>query len=247
MRFLGRRLPSCRLEDEAEAASSRKSMPALLRAHVGARRRGAHPRVPATSDTRARAHGDEGVPVVRIVHGAEEGRRTLLRRQPLGETELPEAIRAQERRDLRRGPDRRAAGAADHRRRAPRRRRGASRATRRRSPASTATSFEVPRAEIDAAYDARRCRRSSTALREAAEHIRAYHERQREHSSRSFSERRRRHAGARDRARRHVRADERRRGVPVVGADDGDPGEGRRRRRADHDDARPGATASCRR
>jgi histidinol dehydrogenase len=30
---------------------------------------------------------------VRIVHGAAEGRRTLLHRQPLGETELPEAIR----------------------------------------------------------------------------------------------------------------------------------------------------------
>ncbi len=30
---------------------------------------------------------------MRIVHGAAEGRRTLLHRQPLGETELPEAIR----------------------------------------------------------------------------------------------------------------------------------------------------------
>ncbi len=31
---------------------------------------------------------------MRIVHGADEGRRTLLRRQPLGETELPAAIRS---------------------------------------------------------------------------------------------------------------------------------------------------------
>jgi histidinol dehydrogenase len=30
---------------------------------------------------------------VRIIRGADEGRRTLLKRQPLGETELPEAIR----------------------------------------------------------------------------------------------------------------------------------------------------------
>ena len=30
---------------------------------------------------------------MRVVHGAEEARATLLRRQPLGETELPEAVR----------------------------------------------------------------------------------------------------------------------------------------------------------
>ena len=30
---------------------------------------------------------------MKVVHGAEDARATLLRRQPLGETELPEAVR----------------------------------------------------------------------------------------------------------------------------------------------------------
>jgi histidinol dehydrogenase len=124
---------------------------------------------------------------VRIVRGAEEGRRTLLRRQPLGETELPAAIRAknavifgedlpleqQVRRVL-----------ADVQREGDA-------AVRRYAKAFTGadyTALEVGRDEISASY--KHVEPSLVAaLREAAEHIRDYHILQREHSSRSFSER----------------------------------------------------------
>ncbi len=124
---------------------------------------------------------------MRIVRGADEGRRTLLRRQPLGETELPASIRAknaevfgadlpveqQVRRildDVRRDGDAAVA-----------------RYTRAFTGAEPKT-FEMARAEVEAAYkhvDADLV----DALREAATHIRDYHTLQREHSSRSFSER----------------------------------------------------------
>lgn len=124
---------------------------------------------------------------MRIVRGAEEGRRTLLRRQPLGETELPAAIRKknaevfgadlpvehQVRRVL--GDVRREGDAAVFR------------YTRAFTGADYA-SLEVERDEIAASYasvDASLV----MALREAAGHIRAYHLLQREHSPRSFSER----------------------------------------------------------
>lgn len=123
---------------------------------------------------------------MRIVHGADEGRRTLLRRQPLGETELPAAIRRKnagifgadlpvEQQVSRILADVRRDGDA---------------AVARYSKAFTGSErngFEVPRAEIAASYgfvDAV----LAAALREAAGRIRAYHERQRDHSSRSFSE-----------------------------------------------------------
>jgi histidinol dehydrogenase len=124
---------------------------------------------------------------VRIVRGAEEGRRTLLRRQPLGETELPAAIRKKNaelfgadlpvEQQVRRVLDdvRREGDAAVFR------------YTRAFTGADYA-SLEVGRDEIAASYasvDASLVE----ALREAAEHIRAYHLLQREHSSRSFSER----------------------------------------------------------
>ncbi len=124
---------------------------------------------------------------MRIVHGAEEGRRTLLRRQPLGETDLPPAMRKnnaqifgadlpiveQVRRVLN---DVRSEGDA---------------AVARYGSAFTGarrTAFEVPLAEIAASYDGVDPP-LVTALREAAGHIRAYHELQLQHSSRSFSER----------------------------------------------------------
>jgi len=123
---------------------------------------------------------------VRIVQGADEGRRTLLRRQPLGETTLPDAIRRknaalfgadlpveqQVRRIL---DDVRREGDA---------------AVARYTAAFTGRElarFEVPRAEVEASYQ-HVAAPLVAALREAAERIRAYHERQREHSSRSFSE-----------------------------------------------------------
>ncbi len=122
---------------------------------------------------------------MKIVHGAAEGRRTLLHRQPLGKTELPEAIRRanaavfgedlpveqQVRRIL-----------ADVRREGDA-------AVARYSKAFAGVDglpYEVTRTDIEAAY------RSVEpglvrALQEAADRIRAYHERQREHSSRSFT------------------------------------------------------------
>jgi histidinol dehydrogenase len=124
---------------------------------------------------------------VRIVHGAEEGRRTLLRRQPLGETELPAAIRQKNAAIF--GAD--LPVEQQVRRVLDDVRREGDAAVARYSKAFTGierTSFEVPRAEIDAAY-AHVDAALAAALREAAGHIRAYHELQREHSSRSFSER----------------------------------------------------------
>jgi len=123
---------------------------------------------------------------VRIVHGADEGRRTLLRRQPLGETELPAAIRRKNAEIF--GAD--LPVEQQVRRILDDVRREGDAAVARYGKAFTGSErdgFEVPRAEIDAAYgfvDATLV----AALREAADRIRAYHERQLEHSSRSFSE-----------------------------------------------------------
>jgi len=124
---------------------------------------------------------------VRIVRGAEEGRRTLLHRQPLGETELPAAIRKKNAelfgadlpvdQQVRRVLDdvRREGDAA------------VSRYTKAFTGADY-TSLEVSRDEISTSYE-RVDPSLVEALREAADHIRAYHLLQREHSSRSFSER----------------------------------------------------------
>ncbi|HXH81677.1 MAG TPA: histidinol dehydrogenase [Candidatus Tectomicrobia bacterium] len=122
---------------------------------------------------------------MRIVHGAEEGRRTLLRRQPLGETELPAAVRAkaaevhggdlsveqQVRRIL--GDVAREGDAA----------------VRRYTEAFagvTVGALECTRDEIARAYDAVDAALVD-ALRAAADRIRDYHRRQLEHSSRTFS------------------------------------------------------------
>ncbi len=124
---------------------------------------------------------------MRIVRGAEEGRRTLLRRQPLGETELPESIRAKNAAIF--GADlpieqqvRRVLADVQ---------REGDVAVRRYAKAFTGAeyaSLEVERDEIAASY--KHVEPSLVAaLREAAEHIRDYHVLQREHSSRSFSER----------------------------------------------------------
>jgi histidinol dehydrogenase len=124
---------------------------------------------------------------VRIVHGADEGRRTLLRRQPLGETQLPAAIRKKNAAIF--GAD--LPVEQQVRRVLDDVRREGDAAVARYSKAFTGierTSFEVPRTEIDAAY-AQVDGALADALREAAGHIRAYHELQRAHSSRSFSER----------------------------------------------------------
>jgi histidinol dehydrogenase len=123
---------------------------------------------------------------VKIVRGADEGRRTLLRRQPLGETELPDAIRKKNAELF--GAD--LSVEQQVRRIIDDVRRNGDAALARYTKAFTGadvTSFEVQRSEIEAAY-AEVPDDLVASLREAARRIEAYHRRQREHSSRSFSD-----------------------------------------------------------
>lgn len=124
---------------------------------------------------------------MRIVLGAEEGRRTLLRRRPLGETELPEAIRRKNAELF--GADLTVEQQV-HRIIDDVRRDGDAALSKYSKAFSgvTRTTFEVPHAEIEAAYKAVDAKLVDD-LREAAAHIRSYHELQRQHSSTSFSER----------------------------------------------------------
>ena len=123
---------------------------------------------------------------MRIVYGADVGRRTLLRRQPPGDTELPAAIRKNNAALF--GAD--LSVEQQVRRVLADVRRDGDAAVARYTKAFTGVerpSFEVPRSEIEAA--SRRVEPALVAaLREAAEHIRTYHERQLEHSWRSFSD-----------------------------------------------------------
>ena len=123
---------------------------------------------------------------MRIIYGAEEARRTVLRRRPMGQTDLPpaarELIRAVSGAELsaqevveRILADVRAEGDA---------------AVRRYSRAFDGVdyaSLEVPRAEIEAAY--REVEPPLVdALRLAADRIRAFHEVQRRHGPVDFFE-----------------------------------------------------------
>lgn len=122
---------------------------------------------------------------MRIVQGADEGLRTLLARRPLGETELPPAVLEKnaaifggdltpEQQVRRVVNDVRNEGDA---------------AVRRYMLAFTGIerdALEVTRDEVKDAYT-RVDAPLIAALRDAAERIRAYHVRQKEHSSRSFS------------------------------------------------------------
>jgi histidinol dehydrogenase len=122
---------------------------------------------------------------VRIVHGAHEGRRTLLRRQQLGETELPESIRHKNAAIF--GAD--LTVEQQVRRILDDVRREGDVALARYSKVFTGAQrdcFEVLRPEIDSSYD-HVDPALVKALRQAADRIRDYHGRQREHSSRSFS------------------------------------------------------------
>lgn len=123
---------------------------------------------------------------MKIVRGAEEGRRALLQRQPLGETELPAAIREKNARIF--GGD--LSVEQQVRRIIDDVRREGDAAVSRYTKAFTGadvTSFEVERPEIEAAYG-HVATDLVASLREAAQRIEAYHRRQREHSSRSFSD-----------------------------------------------------------
>jgi histidinol dehydrogenase len=122
---------------------------------------------------------------VRIVRGADEGRRTLLRRQPLGETALPESIRKKNAQIF--GAD--LSVEEQVRRILLDVQRDGDAAVARYTLAFTGAAregFEVSREQISASYDAVEPALVD-ALLAAAGRIRAYHERQREHSSRSFS------------------------------------------------------------
>jgi len=123
---------------------------------------------------------------MRVVVGADEGRRTLLRRQPLGETELPPRIREANARLF--GAD--LPVEQQVRRILSDVRREGDVALRRYTEAFTGVrleAIEVPRAQIDAAYKQVDVQLVED-LQAAAARIRRYHERQREHSSRSFSD-----------------------------------------------------------
>jgi histidinol dehydrogenase len=122
---------------------------------------------------------------MRVVRGADEGRRTLLSRAPPGATELPEAIRDKNARIF--GAD--LPVEEQVRRIIEDVRREGDAAVRRYTQSFTGAAIErleVSRAECEAAYGAVD-RALIDALRAAAERIRVYHERQREHSARSFS------------------------------------------------------------
>jgi histidinol dehydrogenase len=122
---------------------------------------------------------------VKIVRGADEGRRTLLRRMPLGETELPAAIRAKNSQIF--GADLTVEQQVRHILDDVRREGDAAlaRYTQAFSGAGPGA-FEVQPGEVKDSY-ANVDGDLVTALRQAAGRIRDYHERQREHSSRSFS------------------------------------------------------------
>ena len=122
---------------------------------------------------------------MRIVRGADEGRRTLLRRQPLGETALPHAIRKKNAEIF--GAD--LSVEEQVRRILSDVQRDGDAAIARYTLAFTGVAregFEVAREQVATSYDAVDASLID-ALRAAAVRIRAYHERQREHSSRSFS------------------------------------------------------------
>ena len=123
---------------------------------------------------------------MRIVHGADEARRTLLRRQPLGETDLPPAVREKNAAII--GAD--LPVEQQVRRVLDDVRREGDAAVARYTKAFTGADLGVPevtRAEITASY-ADVDGALVDALQEAAEHIRMYHQLQRKHSSQSFSE-----------------------------------------------------------
>ncbi|MEZ4503815.1 MAG: histidinol dehydrogenase [Dehalococcoidia bacterium] len=130
--------------------------------------------------------GDQTSRALRIVEGAEAGRASVLRRQPLQSSDLPEALRATIRDVL--GRDLDAAGAVAAIIEAVRIE-GDAAVTRftQRFDRSSYDAIEVTRAEIDAAF-------ASTppellqAITAAADRVRRYHEVQKEHAPRGFTE-----------------------------------------------------------
>jgi histidinol dehydrogenase len=122
---------------------------------------------------------------VRIVTGVEQGRELLLRRLSLEAPELPSAVRE----DIRRvfGAELDAAGVVERILRDVRRDGDAAvrRYNREIDRLPDGIRLEVDKAEIEGAYAAVEPR-TVEALKQAADRIRRFHERQLEHSSRSF-------------------------------------------------------------
>lgn len=127
---------------------------------------------------------------MRIVYGAEEGRRSLLRRFPLAHEDLPAFVREDVRRVF--GADLSAEAVVD-RILQDVREEGDAAVLRYNEDVDgvhgdlLSTSLEVKREETEAAYEQVEPALVD-ALREAAERIRRFHERQLEHSAKSFRE-----------------------------------------------------------
>jgi histidinol dehydrogenase len=125
---------------------------------------------------------------MRIVIGAEEGRRTVLRRVALGEVEVPEHLRARDRALF--GPGLSVEETVARIVRAVREE--GDTAVRRFNVALDGAADRSPRVsreEIAAAYDDPAITpQLVAALREAAERIRAYHQAQLRHAQRTFHE-----------------------------------------------------------
>jgi len=129
---------------------------------------------------------DQTSRALRIVEGAEAGRASVLRRQPLQSSDLPEALRATIREVFDRDLD--AAGTVAEIIETVRNE-GDAAVTRftQRFDRSSYDVIEVTRAEIDAAF-------TSTppelieAITAAADRVRRYHEIQKEHAPRGFTE-----------------------------------------------------------
>ncbi len=123
---------------------------------------------------------------MRIIHGAEEARSTVLRRQPMGETDLPPAVRERNREVF--GADLSAREVVE--RIIADVRTDGDAAVRRYGLAFDGveyTSLEVPRAELEGAYEQVEPGLVD-ALRLAADRIRAFHEAQRRHGPSDFFE-----------------------------------------------------------
>ncbi|GAG51332.1 unnamed protein product, partial [marine sediment metagenome] len=124
---------------------------------------------------------------MRLAHGVEEARSSVLRRAPLEATELPAAVRSTIRRTF--GAELGVGEVVDRILRDVRERGDAAVARYNQEidgvHGGRARSLEVSSEEMEAAYD-RLDAGLVRALREAADQVRRFHQRQMEHAARSF-------------------------------------------------------------